>query len=604
MSAQKYPIENFLNIKSAFFPTLNFDMTKIIFVSNLGETYGLYSTDIFGTEIKKILNSEGSVTRFAVSPTKNQLVFLQDQKGNEQYQIYLLHTESGKVEQRTDEPSVRHDDVSWSSDGEYITYISNKRNGVDFDVYVQHVETREALCISDHIEHPGYLEAPSFSPTMRYITYVKSIGNKNRHVYVYDRTTKQTTCITSRDEQVEQYYSANIHWTPDEKHLYTVSDRVGEFKRVWRYGFDTAEWQEVLSLPWDIEEVRISEDGQKMFVLINENGTFLLKAYSLIDMSVIQLDLPKGNIYEFDTDPTGDLLIFAYGSAVQNRNIWVLDLKNQNIKQLTNIPSTVPPDILVSPEEVWFPSFDGLQIPTFIYTPKQIEKGKKLPVIIDIHGGPESQSVNGMVPLPQFFVHHDFVVVRPNIRGSSGYGKTYLTLDNFEKRLDSLKDIVALRDYLKTLPHVDETKIVLYGGSYGGFMVLAGLAFYPDLWAAGVDIVGIANFITFLENTAPYRRAIREIEYGYLDKHRDLLISISPIHKAGDIQVPLMVIHGSNDPRVPLNEAEQIVEKVKQNGVEVEFLVYPDEGHGLDKMKNKLDAYPKMVAFLKKALKL
>lgn len=604
MSQQKYPIENFLSVKNAFFPTLNFDMTKIIFVSNLGEAYGLYSTDIFGTEIKKILDSEGSVTRFAVSPSKNQLVFLQDQKGNEQYQIYLLHIESGKVEQITNEPSVRYDNISWSTDGEYITYTSNKRNGVDFDVYLQHIETRETICITDHIEHPGYLETPSFSPTMRYITYVHSIGNKNGHIYVYDRITKQTTCITSRDEQIEQYYSGNIHWTPDEKYLYTVSDRVGEFKRVWRYGFDTAEWQEVLSLPWDIEEVRISEDGQKMFILTNENGTLLLKVYNLLDMSPIALNIPKGNVYEFDTDPTGDLLIFAYGSAVQNRNIWVLDLKNQTTKQLTDMPSGVPLDVFVSPEEVWFPSFDGLQIPTFIYKPASIEEGKKLPVIIDIHGGPESQSFNGMVPLPQFFVHHDFIIARPNIRGSSGYGKTYLTLDNFEKRLDSLKDIVALRDYLKTLPYVDETKIVLYGGSYGGFMVLAGLAFYPDLWAAGVDIVGIANFVTFLENTAPYRRAIREVEYGYLDKHRDLLISISPIHKAGDIQAPLMVIHGSNDPRVPLNEAEQIVEKVKENGVEVEFLVYPDEGHSLDKMKNKLDAYPKMVAFLKKALKL
>jgi dipeptidyl aminopeptidase/acylaminoacyl peptidase len=177
-----------------------------------------------------------------------------------------------------------------------------------------------------------------------------------------------------------------------------------------------------------------------------------------------------------------------------------------------------------------------------------------------------------------------------------------MALDNIEKRIDSVKDLVALRDHLKTFPEIDTEKLVVLGGSYGGFMVLACLAFYPDLWAAGVDIVGIANFITFLENTAPYRRAVREAEYGFLDKDREFLRSISPINSIEQVTAPLFVIHGRNDPRVPLSEAEQVVSKLRKHGREVMFLVYDDEGHGLAKLKNRLDAYPKVVAFLDEVL--
>jgi dipeptidyl aminopeptidase/acylaminoacyl peptidase len=215
---------------------------------------------------------------------------------------------------------------------------------------------------------------------------------------------------------------------------------------------------------------------------------------------------------------------------------------------------------------------------------------------------PEGQFSLSLALITQYFVYAGYIVVGPNVRGSAGYGKTYMKLDNVEKRMNSVKDIIALRDYLAKLPEVDSKKMVVMGGSYGGFMVLACLAFYPDLWAAGIDTVGIANFVTFLENTAPYRRHLREAEYGSLEKDRKFLESISPINFVENIKAPLFIIHGANDPRVPLSEAEQISGKLKSLGRTVEMVVYSDEGHGLSKLKNRLDAYPKMVDFLEKVL--
>jgi dipeptidyl aminopeptidase/acylaminoacyl peptidase len=221
---------------------------------------------------------------------------------------------------------------------------------------------------------------------------------------------------------------------------------------------------------------------------------------------------------------------------------------------------------------------------------------------VDVHGGPEGQSQPIFDHFAQYFISRGYGMLLPNVRGSSGYGKNYITLDNVEKRMDSVTDLAYAVKWLSNQAGVDAKRIAITGGSYGGFMVLSALTTYPDLWAAAVDIVGISNFVTFLENTSPYRRSHREGEYGSLEHDREFLTSISPIHHVDKIIAPLMVIHGANDPRVPLGEAEQMVGALRARGVPVEFLVYDDEGHGLVKLKNMLDAYPKMAVFLDKHL--
>jgi dipeptidyl aminopeptidase/acylaminoacyl peptidase len=223
-------------------------------------------------------------------------------------------------------------------------------------------------------------------------------------------------------------------------------------------------------------------------------------------------------------------------------------------------------------------------------------------VVIMIHGGPESQLRPVFQPLAQYFVSHGYAVAGPNVRGSTGYGKRYEHLDDVRKRLDSVRDVVALHDWLGEHPRVDATRAVLYGGSYGGYMVLAGLAFFPERWAAGIETVGISSLVTFLENTADWRRAVREREYGSLERDRAFLHEVSPLTHVDRIAAPLFIIHGANDPRVPLGEAEQIHRSLTERGVQCELLVYPDEGHGLAKLANRLDAYPKACAFMDEVL--
>jgi dipeptidyl aminopeptidase/acylaminoacyl peptidase len=303
-------------------------------------------------------------------------------------------------------------------------------------------------------------------------------------------------------------------------------------------------------------------------------------------------EVPEGILGGFELSPDSRRLAFTLVGPTRNADVWVMDLPDGEARRITRSSTAgIPRSTFRRPHLVRYPTFDGREIPALFY---EREEGSA-PVVVNVHGGPESQSRPAFAPVTQYLLHRGYAVFFPNVRGSTGYGKAYTHLDDVELRMDSVKDLAHAAYWLREKGH---QRVAVMGGSYGGFMVLAALTEYPELWTAGVDIVGIANLVTFLENTGSYRRALREAEYGSLGSDRDFLESISPIHRAGNIKAPLMVIHGKNDPRVPVGEAEQIVEKVRKNGGTVEYLLYEDEGHGLAKLKNRLDAYPKIAAFL------
>ncbi|MCS6899997.1 MAG: S9 family peptidase [Myxococcales bacterium] len=249
------------------------------------------------------------------------------------------------------------------------------------------------------------------------------------------------------------------------------------------------------------------------------------------------------------------------------------------------------------------PSFDGLPVPVFLYRPLKHKAGGKVPVVVWVHGGPEAQFQPAFSPVIQALVAQGIAVAAPNVRGSTGYGKRYSHLDDVEKREDSVRDLGEINRWLRARPEFDGDRIAVMGGSYGGYMVLAALTLQPELWAAGVDVVGIANFRTFLEKTAPYRRAQREAEYGSLERDGALLDRLFPLHRVNRIRAPLLVIHGANDPRVPVGEAEQMVAALKQRGREVIYLRFDDEGHGLSRRENQLTAYTRVLEFFQQHLK-
>ncbi|MHA2309417.1 MAG: alpha/beta hydrolase family protein, partial [Candidatus Heimdallarchaeaceae archaeon] len=360
-----------------------------------------------------------------------------------------------------------------------------------------------------------------------------------------------------------------------------------------------------------------SKESPFTFVGFNEDGYSSLYK-TRIDSTGIKecerISLPfKGVISSGDTrsftqamalSNDASLLALTLTSSNNPFDIWILDIEKNKFWRATKSDTAgIDRDSFVDSTLSRFGSFDGLKVPYFKHVPPREKPENGWPTIFIIHGGPEAQFVPSFNPVIQSFLSTGYSVIAPNIRGSAGYGSKYLDLDNKEKRLDSIKDIKNLALHLKNDPDVDYEKLVIYGGSYGGFAVLSAMTEHPEIWAAGIDIVGISNFVTFLQNTAPWRRKLREAEYGSLEEDMEMLLSISPIHKVDNISSPLFIIHGDNDERVPLSEAIQIHKILKEKGLNVELLRFDDEGHGITKLKNKIKAYSEVVEWLNKVVK-
>lgn len=592
---KKHTIQDFLEVKSVGSPAINFDGSIVAFVSNVTGTNQIYIVPSKGGTPEQITSYSDAVSGAIFSPKKNEFIFLKDEKGNEQKQIYLYSLETKEIKALTNNPKARHSFGAFSPDGKLISYCDNSRNGTDFDVYTMDLETGKVECICDM---GGSLSVDRFSPNMKFVPITKSHGNVSKDLYLLDLATKKVELITPQDGNT--FYNG-VSWLPDSSGFYTKTNQDRDFTGLSHYDIATKKFTYVLTPNWDIEGSGLSRNGKYLSVIINEDGYDKLKLYQRETLTEVPLKLPHdGIVYAMKMAGDEKHLVMNIGTARHVANIWMYSIDDQKSWQITQNTQSVSAEELVDPELVRYMSFDGLQIPAFVYRPKNIPQGEKVPVIINIHGGPESQATPTLALLTQYFVYHGYAVITPNVRGSSGYGKKYLALDDIEKRLDSVRDLASLHDYIQTTTDLDPTKVALIGGSYGGYMTLAGLAFHPERWVGGVDIVGMSNFVTFLQNTAPYRRALREIEYGFLDKHMDVLKAVSPINHIQNITAPLFVIHGANDPRVPLSEAHQIVDQLAALGRKAELLVYEDEGHGLSKLKNRLDAYPKVLEFFGK----
>ncbi len=366
-------------------------------------------------------------------------------------------------------------------------------------------------------------------------------------------------------------------------------------------------------------ECMASADGSTLLVVADTGGSSRAELFQ-VDSSgrTPRLSAPQsvplpgqGVIYASLLTPPplvhrqGLHVTYTFTSPLIPGDVWRVERSGEVPERLTLSPGPDPVgDSLVEPSVESVTSFDGERVPLFAYRPTgSAGSGAGWPVVVLVHGGPESQSVLAFNPIIQGLVERGFAVVVPNVRGSTGYGRRYAGLDDRTRRLDSVADLAAIHEWLPSAG-LDPGRAALYGGSYGGYMVLAGLAFHPELWAAGVDVVGISDLVTFLENTSAYRRAYREREYGFLATDREFLAKASPLRRADSIEAPLFVIHGENDSRVPVSEARQLVASLERRGVPHELMIFEDEGHGLAKLKNRLEAYPRAVEFLEQYLSL
>ncbi|MGL4648833.1 MAG: alpha/beta hydrolase family protein, partial [Caldilineaceae bacterium] len=369
----------------------------------------------------------------------------------------------------------------------------------------------------------------------------------------------------------------------------------------------------------ELEHFALAADGRNAALSVNEGGysrLFLLDLQSgrwqrieIADEPVaggdsyVQSKPGPGVIGSLRFNARGTFLVLSRQSAVATSDVWSVRVLDGTCRQLTFCNTAgIDTTTFIAPEEVRFASFDGLQVPAFLYRPATPEPEGGHPVVLYVHGGPASQHRPELFVSFQFFLQQGYAVLAPNVRGSTGYGRAYTALDEVELRMDSVADLRAAVEWLHGQSGLNASRIAIYGRSYGGFMVLAALTEYPELFAAGVDVVGIANWVTFLERTGPWRRAHREREYGSLATDRDFLERISPIHKANLIKVPLLVLAGDNDPRVPLNESEQVVARVGDSGGTVDFVHYADEGHIFSKLANRIDSFTQIADFLKRHL--
>jgi dipeptidyl aminopeptidase/acylaminoacyl peptidase len=432
-------------------------------------------------------------------------------------------------------------------------------------------------------------------------------SNFNQDLYVLDVATGKARCLTAHEGEA-QYHSP--HWAADGKSVWCASTAGGRDKAgLARIDFGSGKLNYVETPEHEVDGVLPSPGGRWLAWRANAGGKSELHLRDLKGgKKYAAPGLPLGVVSGLEFARDDGRLAFVFDGPRYNFDVWLWDIAGgpaAKLRQLTHAGRAgLPFHEFVEPELIEYKTFDGRMIPAWYYAPAvKPTDGRLPPVIVNPHGGPESQTRAAFNPIYQYFLRRGYAVLAPNVRGSSGYGTAYLNLDNTTKRMDSVKDLAHAAYWLRDKKKGDPTRLAVYGGSYGGFMVLAAVTHYPDLWAAGIDVVGIANFVTFLEKTGPYRRAHREAEYGNLREHRAFFEKISPIHHVDKIKCPMLVIHGANDPRVPVGEAEQIVAALRKRMVPVEYLRYEDEGHGLAKLKNRLDAYPKMAAFLDKYLK-
>ena len=536
---------------------------------------------------------------------KERLVYAQDLGGNEKAQLFMLSPGQSQAICMTEgHEEAMHIFGEWSADGEQILYAANRRHRGLFDLYVQSIDEPAQMVWQN--EQPGYLREASFSPDGQRAVVVRMSSSFHHELFEVDLIDRTVRRLLGTDEDVR---FQGCCYAAGGDALYLITDLDADFLYVARLDLESGNLTTLAAPDWDCEALCLSPDRTRVAFAVNVEGAreiHLLDLETLTSRTAPTGESAPGQLSDGQLvfAPDGTCLAFSFISAVRTADIYLWDLENDEIAPATRSShGGIPVETFVGPQLVHYATFDAdvrgavRQIPAWFYRPST-DIPRPLPVVVVVHGGPEGQYSPGFHAVYQYLLRRGYAVFAPNVRGSTGYGKAYSHLDDVEKRMDSVADLAHAVYWLCEQPDVDPDRIVVYGGSYGGFMVLSAITTYPDLWAAAVDIVGISNFVTFLEHTSDYRRGHREAEYGSLARDRTFLESIAPIHNVDRIVAPLIVIHGANDPRVPLSEAEQLVEAVRGRDVPVEFLVFDDEGHGLVKLQNKVTAYEAVVAFL------
>ncbi|MGB5013997.1 MAG: S9 family peptidase [Pyrinomonadaceae bacterium] len=642
---QNYTIQQYLNIKSASAPTMSPDGREMAYLTNVTGTTQVWATLISSPKPIQLTNYEDNISFVRWLGDGSGIIFGKAKGGDENTQFYWMKPDGSGVRPLTNAPTVRHNFGEVSGDGRYIFYASNKRNRTFFDIYSMDIVSGVEKLLFQQ-DGSNSVAAVNSDGSILIVSRSSVEFSLDNDLYLVDTKIGKDQLLTPHKDAT-QY--GGVSFLPDGKSLVLGSDEGREFFTLanlrLKNAANSGDWSDgnrelrfIDGVTNDVSNITMADSPSTVAFATNREGFSELwlqpietggkPLVTFFTGKLQKISLPgQGVVGGMTIDRGESKLAFSFSSPKSSGEIWVYDFETKKLKQITKSDQAgIDPKTFVAPELIKYKSFDGREIPAWYYKPKDIygfvmmgpigkqrdgspstfrptRKPPGDPVIVSVHGGPEGQSRPGFNPLFQYYLSRGYAVLDLNVRGSTGFGKTYTHLDDVEKREDSVKDLAYSVEWLKTKGGADPKKIAVMGGSYGGYMTMAAITLYPELWAAAVNTVGIVNWEIFLQNTSGYRRRQREVEYGRLDKDIEFLRRISPIRKIGQIKTPLFVIHGKNDPRVPYTEAEQVVTALKKRGATVEYKLYDDEGHGISKLKNRLDLYPLVADFLDKYMK-
>ena len=586
----KKELKGYQNTRSASFRGFKPDNEGVFISTRFGDVGQLHVVDKPLGMRKQFTFFDEPIGSVSVQPNGELIAFTMDSGGSENAQIYVMNPENGRTVLVSDGES-RNGSVLWSRDGEKIAFGTTRRNGASNDVWIMDYKYPEqAKMVFASPDGTSWTPA-DWSKDSSKILLQNYISVTSSRIFIVDTQTGESELVSNNED------SSNLAlaFGASGRGFFFLTDQFGQFRQL-AYKSLTNGRIKIISeaIPWNIEGFAISKDRKKAAFTANEGGFSVLYLMDARSFKFKKVEMKnKGLIGGIKFSDDGKKLGLSLNNAKSPSETHIVNLGKRNLDYLDVIQWTesevggLNTDEFVQPNLISFKSFDNLEVPAFIYKPKDVKE--PVPVIITIHGGPESQyRPRFSSSIQQWVKRLGAAVIAPNVRGSNGYGKDYLKMDNGFKREDSVKDIGALLDWVKTQPDLDSDRVAVIGGSYGGYMVLASAVYYSDQLVGAVDRVGISNFVTFLKNTEDYRRDLRRVEYG--DERdpemRAFLEKISPNNNVAEIDIPMLVIQGENDPRVPVTESEQVVEALRKEGKTVWYMNALNEGHGFRKKEN------------------
>lgn len=597
-----YTIEQFYKTVNTGSGAFSHDEQRLLIHTNESGIFNLAEINLADGS-KKMLTNSSLESCFAIAyvGSAGDVLFSSDKGGNEIDHIFL-RTAAGEIRDLTPAAKAKSNFLAWTKDKKAFFYTSNERDERFFDVLKMSVSEWKSSLIFKNLEGNDVF---GISRDGKFLALGKTITTSENRFFLHDLTSKKQIEISEPSKKGKYEFA---DFSADGKFLLYSTDAEGEFAKLLRYDLATHSCSTEFEAKWDVMFASQTENGKFTVIGINEDGKSRLVVRDAEGKEVAFPTIPDGDVVAVNISSSESKMRLTVGTSKSPNDLYLFDFQTNKLTRLTNnLNPEIAADDLAAAFVVRFKSFDGLEIPAIYYRPLAASKAKKVPALVWVHGGPGGQSRVGYSAFIQYLVNHGYAILMVNNRGSSGYGKSFFKMDDLNHGDKDLKDCIAGKKYLQTLDYIEPQKIGIIGGSYGGYMTMAAMTFAPDEFKVGVDIFGVTNWLRTLKSIPPYWESFRAALYAELgdpttaDSVR--LYNISPLFHTSKVKNPVMVLQGANDPRVLQVESDEIVAGIKKNGVPVEYVVFPDEGHGFVKKENEIRGYSQVLSFLDKHLK-